>query len=120
MVGELKKKRYVYYHCTGHHGKCAEPYTREEAMEDQLALSLRELTIPSEVLTWLRLAVSESDLSERGARDRELKRLEEQHRRVDAKIEAMYETNLKAELPRPCTTRRWRNTADTALSCCAR
>jgi hypothetical protein len=25
MVGELKKGRYVYYHCTGYRGKCAEP-----------------------------------------------------------------------------------------------
>jgi DNA invertase Pin-like site-specific DNA recombinase len=36
LVGELKKGRYVYYHCTGHKGKCPEPYTREEVMLDQL------------------------------------------------------------------------------------
>ena len=30
MVGEVKKGRYVYYHCTGYRGKCPEPYTREE------------------------------------------------------------------------------------------
>ena len=95
MVGELKKQKYVYYHCTAYHGKCAEPYTREERMEDQLAASLRELVFPKEVLTWLRDAVSESDISERAARDRELKRLEEQHRRVDAKIEAMYDDKLE-------------------------
>src|ERR1039458_765814 len=26
LVGELKKGRYVYYHCTGNRGKCPEPY----------------------------------------------------------------------------------------------
>jgi hypothetical protein len=25
LVGELKKSKYVYYHCTGNRGKCAEP-----------------------------------------------------------------------------------------------
>jgi hypothetical protein len=29
MVGELKKGRYVYYHCTGNRGRCGDPYVRE-------------------------------------------------------------------------------------------
>ena len=32
LVGEVKKRRYVYYHCTGYRGKCGEPYTREEKL----------------------------------------------------------------------------------------
>src|SRR5205807_4828774 len=42
MVGELKKGRYVYYHCTGYRGKCPERYTREEVLTDIFAESLRE------------------------------------------------------------------------------
>jgi site-specific DNA recombinase len=37
MVGEIKKQRYVYYHCTGYKGKCDEPYVREEVLERQFA-----------------------------------------------------------------------------------
>jgi hypothetical protein len=33
-VGEIKKSRYVYYHCTGYKGKCPDPYVREEVLED--------------------------------------------------------------------------------------
>ncbi|MBM4073840.1 MAG: recombinase family protein, partial [Planctomycetes bacterium] len=33
LVGEIKKGRYVYYHCTGYKGKCPEPYTREEVLD---------------------------------------------------------------------------------------
>lgn len=33
MVGEIKKGRYVYYHCTGYKGKRPEPYTRQEVLE---------------------------------------------------------------------------------------
>ncbi len=25
LVGEIKKGRYIYYHCTGYKGKCPEP-----------------------------------------------------------------------------------------------
>ena len=98
LVGELKKGKYVYYHCTGHRGKCPEPYTREEAMQDQFGALLQELVIPPGVLNWLQEAVAESDLNERGVRDRELKRLEEQHRRVQAKLEAIYEDRLESRI----------------------
>jgi hypothetical protein len=37
LVGELKKKRYVYYHCTGYKGKCLEPYVREEVASEQFS-----------------------------------------------------------------------------------
>jgi site-specific DNA recombinase len=46
LVGELKKQKYVYYHCTGNGGKCPEPYTREEVLTDKLANTLEELVIP--------------------------------------------------------------------------
>jgi len=31
LVGEKKKGKYIYYHCTGNKGKCPEPYTRRSA-----------------------------------------------------------------------------------------
>ena len=30
MVAEIKKGKYVYYHCTGNKGKCPEKWVREE------------------------------------------------------------------------------------------
>jgi site-specific DNA recombinase len=98
LVGELKKAKYIYYHCTGHRGKCAEPYTREEAMQRQLAASLRELVVPPGVLAWLNETVSESDLNERASREREIARLEEQRRRLDSKLDAMYEDRLEGRI----------------------
>jgi site-specific DNA recombinase len=50
------------------------------------------------VLAWLQEAVLESDLNERGAREREVKRLEEQHRRVQTKLEAIYEDRLEGRI----------------------
>lgn len=98
LVGELKKAKYVYYHCTGHRGKCSEPYTREEVMEAQFSASVRELIVPPGVLAWLQEVVNESDVTERAAREREVKRLEEQHRRVESKLEAIYEDRLEGRI----------------------
>jgi len=76
LVGELKKGRYVYYHCTGHRGKCPEPYTRQEVMAKQFAGSLRDLVIPREVLAWLTEVVSTSDMNEQAARENAVNKLE--------------------------------------------
>jgi hypothetical protein len=41
LVAELKKRRYVYYHCTGYKGKCDEPYTREEVLQREVSAVLK-------------------------------------------------------------------------------
>ena len=71
LVGELKKGKYVYYHCTGYRGKCGEPYTREELLEKSLCAALKEIVVPTGVLNWLQEAVSSSDLTEHAAREGE-------------------------------------------------
>src|SRR4029077_6069669 len=50
VTAEIKKGRYVYYHCTGYRGKCALPYMREEAVGEQLGQILKNIHIPDEVL----------------------------------------------------------------------
>jgi site-specific DNA recombinase len=76
MVGELKKRQYVYYHCTGNRGKCAEPYTRQERLTSEFADILRNLVVPQPVLEWLGDAVLESDRNEQAAREQAIKRLQ--------------------------------------------
>ena len=43
LVAELKKGRYVYYHCTGYRQKCPEPYVRQERLEAHFAEALAQL-----------------------------------------------------------------------------
>jgi site-specific DNA recombinase len=97
-VGELKKQKYVYYHCTGHRGKCEEPYAREEVVQEQFAAALKELVIPPGILKWLQESVSKSDLNEQAAREREVKRLEEQHRRLASKLDVLYDDRLEGRI----------------------
>ena len=94
MVGELKKGRYVYYHCTGSKGRCGDPYVREEQLLREVARGLDQLVIAPETLAWLRTAVAESDLTERGAR----KQLKAEYDRLQARIETMYLDRLDGRI----------------------
>lgn len=35
LVAEIKKGRYIYYHCSGYRGKCPEPFLRQEKLEER-------------------------------------------------------------------------------------
>jgi hypothetical protein len=82
----------------GHRGKCPEPYTREEKLVDQLAASLGELVDSEKGSLLVAGCAAQSDLTEQAAREKEIRRLEEQHRRVDARLEAMYEDKLEGRI----------------------
>jgi len=94
MVGEVKKRKYVYYHCTGNRGKCPEPYTRQEILSSGFASVLQELVIPPAILDWLGDAVLNSDRTEQAARAETIKKLQARHRQIEGRIETMYMDKL--------------------------
>jgi hypothetical protein len=69
LVGESKKGRYVYYHCTGNKGKCSEPYVREEVLEAEFAKTIRQLTFTDEFLEQAKQALQRSQANERRERE---------------------------------------------------
>jgi len=98
LVGELKKGRYIYYHCTGNRGKCPEPYTRAEILCNQFANLLNELVIPPAILDWLADAVLSSDRTEQAARGETVKKLQARHEQIEARYEAMYMDKLDGRI----------------------
>ena len=98
LVGEIKKGRYVYYHCTGNRGKCPEPYTRQEILTEAFAGILQELVIAPPILEWLGDTVLESDRTEQAAREQSIKRLHAQCDRIEARIETMYMDKLDGRI----------------------
>jgi DNA invertase Pin-like site-specific DNA recombinase len=98
LVAELKKGRYVYYHCTGNRGKCPEPYTRQEILSSGFANVLEELVIPPAILDWLGDAVLNSDRTEQAARAETIKKLQARHGQIEARIETMYMDKLDGRI----------------------
>jgi site-specific DNA recombinase len=101
VVGEIKKERYVYYHCTGYADKCQgnpascrRKYVREEALEAQFTELLGRLRFDDEVLEWVRDALHSSHGDERREHEVAIKRLEAEAGRLNDRIHAMYVDKL--------------------------
>ena len=101
VVGEIKKQRYVYYHCTGYADKCQgnpascrRKYVREEALEAQFTELLGRLKFDDEVLEWVRDALHASHADERREHEEAIKRHQAEYKRLQDRIHAMYVDKL--------------------------
>ena len=105
VVGEIKKQKYIYYHCTGYADKCrGEPtscrrkYVREEVLEKQFTAMLGQLHFDDEVLEWVREALHASHADERREHEGAVKRLRTEYDRLQARIDAMYIDKLDGKI----------------------
>jgi site-specific DNA recombinase len=101
VVGEIKKQRYVYYHCTGYADKCQgnpascrRKHVREEALEAQFTELLGRLRFDDEVLEWVRDALHASHADERHEHEEAIKRHQAEYSRLNDRIHAMYVDKL--------------------------
>jgi site-specific DNA recombinase len=101
VVGEMKKQRYVYYHCTGYADKCQgnpascrRKYAREEALEAQFTELLGRLKFDDEVLEWVRDALHASHADERHEHEEAIRRHQVEYKRLQERINAMYVDKL--------------------------
>lgn len=87
MTAEIKKGRYVYYHCTGYRGKCALPYFREEELGNRLGPNLKNIHIPDDVLAQLQQSLlrdkSSAEAHGRSESERLRNRLVQVRRRIE-------------------------------------
>src|SRR5436190_3338976 len=101
VVGEIKKARYVYYHCTGYADKCQgnpascrRKYVREEALEAQFTDLLGRLKFDDEVLEWVRDALHASHAAERHEHEEAIRRYQAEYKRLQERINVMYVDKL--------------------------
>jgi DNA invertase Pin-like site-specific DNA recombinase len=101
VVGEIKKERYVYYHCTGYADKCqGDPascrrrYVREEVLEAKFTELLGRLKFDEEVLVWVRDALHASHADERREHEEAIRRHQAEYKRLQDRISAMYVDKL--------------------------
>src|SRR5579875_1781213 len=126
IVGEIKKERYVYYHCTGYADKCAgnpascrRKHVREEVLEAQFTDLLGRLRFDDEVLEWVRDALHASHADERREHEEAIERLKAEHKRLQARIDAMYVDKLDGTISDEFfgrMARQWREEQSRCLS----
>jgi hypothetical protein len=98
LVGELKKGKYVYYHCTGFKGKCPEPYTRQEVLEQEFGRLLKKLQVDDEILGWLAEALRESHADEKKFHEEAIARINADYQRLPNRLETLYEDRLDGRI----------------------
>ena len=98
ITAEMKKGSYIHYHCTGYRGGCDRSYIREEQLEELLGGVVKAVAIDAEVLEWLKAALKESHRDEQAYHDRQVARLQDQERRIQKRLDAMYEDKLDGKI----------------------
>lgn len=98
MVGELKKNRYVYYHCTKYKGKCPEPYTREEVIHAEFTAILKGLIVEKPVLKWISQELDRSTHRDERVRQQTIKAWQDESDRLQSRLDAMYDDKLDGRI----------------------
>lgn len=98
LVGERKKGKYVYYHCTGYKGKCGEPYVREEVLEAEFSRVLGSLRFSDEVFEWVRTALRDSHDEQKQDCEAAIQRHRAAWERLQNRIHAMYIDKLDGKI----------------------
>ena len=98
LTAEIKKGRYVYYHCTGFKGKCPEKWVREEEVSKQFGQALKNIKLDQEVVDWVVIALKESHSDEKRFHQEQVKTLNERYERLTNRFEAMYLDKLDGKI----------------------
>ena len=106
LTGEIKKGRYVYYHCTGHKGKCPERYVREEELDRGFREALRAIKLDKEALEWITIALKESHSEEKRYHNDMISTLQNQYQKLQDRIDAMYVDKLEGRISEAFFTRK--------------
>lgn len=77
IVGELKKGKYVYYHCSRMKKECGSKavYIREEVLAQQFEETVKSIKVPDEIITYVVNALKESCQDKSKYQEEEIARL---------------------------------------------
>ena len=98
ITAEFKKNRYTYYRCTGYRGKCDLPRFREADLGDRLAITLRDIHIPDDVLIQLEKSLLTDKGREEAIRKEQGERLRQRLSAVRQRLDKAYLDKLDGKV----------------------
>ncbi len=98
ITAEIKKGRYIYYHCTGFKGKCGNTYIREETLEQKFGELLKDIEITEERLEAIKAALHSSHRDEKAYRDTQIAQLQAQYTKLQQRLDRLFESKLDGEV----------------------
>jgi len=97
ITAEMKKGKYVYYHCTNFRGECDNTYIRQEVLADRLADVIRPIQISAEVADDIAKAIRSSGQDAERSRTEALRQLDHRGRAIASKLQPGTKICLKAK-----------------------
>jgi hypothetical protein len=119
ITAEIKKSKYIYYHCTGNHGPCPKPIARQETLGERLGEVIKGITIDDSLLDWLVQALRESHRDEKAHHDGMISGLQIHYDRLQHRIDQAYTDKLDGKIPEDLCLRKmneWREEQSKILS----
>lgn len=98
LTAEMKKGKYVYYHCTGNRGPCEKPYVREEELERMFAEALGAIVIDDETAAFICDALREGHKGAAGDAAKQLSAHQERLARVRSRLSKAYDEKLDGKI----------------------
>ena len=99
VTAELKKGKYVYYRCSGYHGKCELPRFKEEQISEKLGEVLKNIHIPDEVLEKIENSLEREHARSRNTATQQRGRLEQQLAAIRRRMDQAYSDKLDGKIP---------------------
>jgi site-specific DNA recombinase len=98
ITAEVKKQRYIYYHCTGGRGKCDLPYFREEELSERLGGILKDIYVPDPVVTEIQRSLANERDSRAGRLRAEEARLQQHLTAIRTRMDQAYLDKLDGKI----------------------
>jgi DNA invertase Pin-like site-specific DNA recombinase len=98
ITAEIKKDRYVYYHCTNGRGKCDNKWVNESELEKVFTEALIAIQIDPELADWIADGIKELHHAEIRQREEEVERLKKRAKRLQDKIQSAYNDKLEEKI----------------------
>ena len=98
MTAEMKKGRYVYYHCTGFRGLCGNTYVREEELSRLFAEVVARVQISADVAEQVAQALRESQADKEQFHRASVMRLQQRHLAVQGRLDRAYDDRLAGKI----------------------
>jgi len=98
VTAEIKKDRYIYYHCTFDKGNCGGVYVREEELERQFERIFEGFAFPKTIVDWIHEALRQSQQEKAAFHNKALERLNAQHAKLQNRLDQIYLDKLDGEI----------------------
>lgn len=99
VTAEIKKQRYVYYHCTGYTKSHKVVYLPEQEIDNQIAKIVGRVTLPYDWYSFLRASLEAELGNRKQITDRERGRLEIARDKIRADMKRTFQAKLDQSIP---------------------